>query len=404
MEKTSSTSLKYLFFTFLKIGATSWGGFMALISVIQKQIVDGDKKLENEILLEGISLASVLPGPMAFNVVTFVGYKLKGIRGALVSMAGIVLPSFLLMLALSFLYLKYGNIPSFTRFFAGVLPAVAAIIISVAFALAKKNLTDMPQILIAVTSAIVIALSKAYITTLTVMFLSGLIGYLIYHEKLIAEFSSNSVDKSNIRMPKIGFLIPLIIAACFLIVILLPVLLPSGLADLANLHRQILLSFSSMSLSLFGGGYVIIPAMQQIIVDSLKWLTAKEFTDAIAMGQITPGPIFISATFIGFKLAGFWGALNATVAIFLPPGLVMITCSHFFDRIRNSVAITAIFKGLRPALIGMIAAAAYKIMLSNGFTVQALLLICIFLILAIRYKMDPAILIPGAGIIGLLIF
>ena len=377
---------------------------MALISVIQKQIVDGDKKLENEILLEGISLASVLPGPMAFNVVTFVGYKLKGIRGALVSMAGIVLPSFLLMLALSFLYLKYGNIPSFTRFFAGVLPAVAAIIISVAFALAKKNLTDMPQILIAVTSAIVIALSKAYITTLTVMFLSGLIGYLIYHEKLIAEFSSNSVDKSNIRMPKIGFLIPLIIAACFLIVILLPVLLPSGLADLANLHRQILLSFSSMSLSLFGGGYVIIPAMQQIIVDSLKWLTAKEFTDAIAMGQITPGPIFISATFIGFKLAGFWGALNATVAIFLPPGLVMITCSHFFDRIRNSVAITAIFKGLRPAIIGMIAAAAYKIMLSNGLTVQSVLLICIFLILAIRYKIDPAILIPGAGIIGLLIF
>jgi chromate transporter len=404
VEKTSSTSLKYLFFTFLKIGATSWGGFMALISVIQKQIVDGDKKLENEILLEGISLASVLPGPMAFNVVTFVGYKLKGIRGALVSMAGIVLPSFLLMLALSFLYLKYGNIPSFTRFFAGVLPAVAAIIISVAFALAKKNLTDMPQILIAVTSAIVIALSKAYITTLTVMFLSGLIGYLIYHEKLIAEFSSNSVDKSNIRMPKIGFLIPLIIAACFLIVILLPVLLPSGLADLANLHRQILLSFSSMSLSLFGGGYVIIPAMQQIIVDSLKWLTAKEFTDAIAMGQITPGPIFISATFIGFKLAGFWGALNATVAIFLPPGLVMITCSHFFDRIRNSVAITAIFKGLRPAIIGMIAAAAYKIMLSNGLTVQSVLLICIFLILAIRYKIDPAILIPGAGIIGLLIF
>ncbi|MFZ4547302.1 MAG: chromate efflux transporter [Bacteroidales bacterium] len=404
MEKPVSTSLKYLFFTFLKIGATSWGGFMALISVVQKQIVDKDKKLDNEILLEGISLASVLPGPMAFNVVTFVGYKLKGIRGALVSMAGIVLPSFLLMLALSFLYLKYGNIPSFTRFFAGVLPAVAAIIISVAFALAKKNITDVPQILIAVTSAIVIALSKAYITTLTVMFLSGLIGYLIYHKKLIEEFSPDSVDKSNIRIPKIGFLIPLIMATCFLIVIILPVLLPSQLADLAILQRKILLSFSSMSLSLFGGGYVIIPAMQQIIVDSLKWLTAKEFTDAIAMGQITPGPIFISATFIGFKLAGFWGALNATVAIFLPPGLLMITCSHFFDRIRNSVAITAIFKGLRPAIIGMIAAAAYKIMVSNGFTVQSVLLICIFLILAIRYKMDPAILIPGAGIIGLLIF
>ncbi len=404
MQNAQTTSLRYLFFTFLKIGASSWGGFMALISVIQKQIVDKDKILGNEILLEGISLASVLPGPMAFNVVTFVGYKLKGIRGALVSMAGIVLPSFLLMLALSFLYMKYGNIPSFTRFFAGVLPAVAAIIISVAFALAKKNITDMPQILIAVTSAIVIALSKAYISTLTIMFLSGLIGYLIYHKKLIAEFSFDSVHKSNIRNPKIGFLIPLIMTTCVLIVIMLPVLLPSGLADLAILHRKILLSFSSMSLSLFGGGYVIIPAMQQIIVDSLKWLTAKEFTDAIAMGQITPGPIFISATFIGFKLAGFWGALNATVAIFLPPGLVMITCSHFFDRIRNSVAITAIFTGLRPAIIGMIAAAAYNIMDGNGFSIQSGLLFCIFLLLAIRHKIEPVFLIPGAGIIGLLIF
>ena len=103
-----------------------------MISVVQKQLVEKDKRIENETLLEGISLASVLPGPIAFNVVTFVGYKLKGVRGALVSMAGIVLPSFLMMLILSFLYTKYGDVPSFTHFFAGVLPAVAAIIISVA--------------------------------------------------------------------------------------------------------------------------------------------------------------------------------------------------------------------------------------------------------------------------------
>ena len=108
------------------------------------------------------------------------------------------------------------------------------------------------------------------------------------------------------------------------------------MATSARLQQKIMLTFSGMSLSLFGGGYVVIPAMQQVIVNSLNWLNQLEFTDAIAMGQITPGPIFISATFIGYKVAGFWGALNATISIFLPPGLLMIVCARFFDQIRNS--------------------------------------------------------------------
>jgi len=344
VKRPDETSLKYLFLTFLKIGATSWGGFMALISVVQKQVVDKDKKIENETLLDGISLASVLPGPMAFNVVTYVGYKLKGFSGALVSMAAILLPSFVMMLVLSFLYSKYGNIPSFEHFFAGVLPAVAAIILSVAFAMAKKNISGAPQILIAVASALIIIFAKAYIATLIVMIISAFIGYLVYYK-------------------------------------------PSGIS-----HTEL------------GGGYVVIPAMQQVIVNSMGWLTNQEFTDAIAMGQITPGPIFISATFIGYKVAGFWGALNATIAIFLPPGLIMIVSTRFYDKIRNSAIISAAFKGLRPAIIGMIAAAAFTIVYSNELSLKTGLLLCLFLLLAIRYKADPVFLIPGAGLIGLLIF
>lgn len=189
-----------------------------------------------------------------------------------------------------------------------------------------------------------------------------------------------------------------------LLVLIFPLILPPDLQTSAILHRQILLTFSGMSLSLFGGGYVVIPAMQQIVVNSMNWLTNKEFADAIAMGQITPGPIFISTTFIGYKLAGFWGALNATIAIFLPPGLVMIGCTHYLDKIRNSTVITAIFKGLRPAIIGMIAAAAFTIMSHSDLSLKTGLLFLLFLILAIRFKADPVFLIPGAGIFGLLIF
>jgi len=377
---------------------------MALISVVQTQVVEKDKKIEGELLLEGISLASVLPGPNAFNVVTFIGYKLRGIKGALVSMTGILLPSFLLMLLLSFLYIKFGDIPSFTHFFGGVLPAVAAIIISVALGMAKKTISDARQIVVAVAAALIIVLSKSYITTLIVMLISGIAGYLIYYKSSDGkpkEIITKSITGENKKYVLI-FLATLVIS--IVLILILPLILPPEFETSALLYQNIIFTFSGMSLSLFGGGYVVIPAMQQVVVNSMNWLTNKEFADAIAMGQITPGPIFISAAFIGYKLAGFWGALNATIAIFLPPGLVMIACTHYLDKIRNSNVIKAIFKGLRPAIIGMIAAAALTILEHGEITIKAGLIFCIFLILAIRYKANPVFLIPGAGIIGLLIF
>lgn len=155
-------SLKYLFFTFLKIGATSWGGFMALVSVVQKNLVENDNVIDDEEILDGISLASVLPGPLAFNVVSFIGYRLRGMKGSLVSMAAILLPSFLLILLLSYIYFIYGQLPAFTNFFAGVLPAVSAIIISVAFNMANKHLKDYKQIILCISAGLVLILVKAY--------------------------------------------------------------------------------------------------------------------------------------------------------------------------------------------------------------------------------------------------
>lgn len=377
---------------------------MALISVVQKQLVEKDKKIENETVLEGISLASVLPGPIAFNVVTYVGYKLKGFRGALVSMAGLLLPSFLMMLALSFLYIKYGDVPSFNHFFAGVLPAVAAIIISVAIGMAKKNISGVPQVLIAISAGLVVIFFKSYIATLVVMITSGIAGYHIYKKSTAETQKAVNIKYVTLVSHKFGILILIMIFVCLALVLIFPYILPQDYKTFALLNQKLMLAFSGMSLSLFGGGYVVIPAMQQIVVNTMNWLNHKEFTDAIAMGQITPGPIFISATFIGYKVAGLWGALTATISIFLPPGLLMIVCARFFDQIRSSTVVLAVFRGLRPAIIGMIAAASYTIIAGSDLSIKTGLLFCVFLILAIRYKADPVFLIPGAGIIGLLIF
>jgi chromate transporter len=395
-----NVSLAYLFITFLRIGATSWGGFMALISMIQKKVVEQDGKLDNETIMEGISLASVLPGPMAVNVVSFVGYKLGGSKGAFVSIVGVVLPSFLLMLLLSHMYLTWGNIPAMNHFFTGILPAVAAIVLSVAISMGEKNIKDVPQLIIMIIAAAIVTFSKMYIITLGVLIVSGLFGYFYYGKtKTLSKskpLATKPTDQKSLYQKSLLGLIVMGIGS-------LVVYFGNTNDTTVNIQKQIALTFSSMSLTQFGGGYVIIPTMQKIIVDGMHWLTNQEFIDAIAMGQITPGPIFISATFIGYKLAGFWGALNATIAIFSPTAIITLICSKFFNRIRKSNVLAGVFKGLRPAIIGMILSAAYSILASSGFTIFAFIIFALSQLLIMKLKIDPVYLIPAAGIAGLLI-
>lgn len=395
-------SLNYLFFTFLRIGATSWGGFMALISVVQKNLVEKDQVIKDEEILDGISLASVLPGPVAFNVVTFLGYRLRGFKGALISMAGITLPSFLLILVLAHVYFKYGQLPVFTSFFNGILPAIKAIIISVAYTMARKNVKDFKQVLIVIGAVVALILFRSFFITALIMAAGASAGYFIYR---------NSEEKGKVTSSvNIGFSWKkVLILICVVILGLvfigyLPTLTQGLVQDLVRVQRDILFTFSSLSVTLFGGGYVIIPAIHEVIVEGLHWLTTKEFTDAIAMGQITPGPIFISATFIGYKVGGLPGAITATLAIFLPPGFIMLLCSRFMDAIKNSKVVVALFKGLRPAVIGMIFAAAYTIGKDLSFNWGTAFIFLSVLILSLKFKINVVYLIPVSGITGVIIF
>ena len=132
-------SLLYIFLTFLKLGATAFGGYMSLIAIVQKQLVEVDKKLKEEDLLDGISLTSVLPGPVAVNTIAYVGYRLRGISGAIVAFIGIIIPSFLLVILLSWFYFSYGNIPAVKNIFSGITPAITALIVTVAIGMTRKT-------------------------------------------------------------------------------------------------------------------------------------------------------------------------------------------------------------------------------------------------------------------------
>ena len=163
------------------------------------------------------------------------------------------------------------------------------------------------------------------------------------------------------------------------------------------------LTFGTMSVTLFGGGYVFIPAIAKVVVDMHHWVTAKEFADGIAMGQVTPGPVSITASFVGYRLAGIWGAIVSAITIFVPPAILMLVAQQFMDRIKGRPETESVFKGVRPAVIGMIIVSVWVIGKSAPQDWQSLVIFGTVLLLSIWKNFDTAILVLIAGAMGWLL-
>ena len=406
MNPQKKPGLSYLFFKFLKIGSTAFGGFMALISIVQKELVEKKKTIKDEDILDGISLATVLPGPIAVNVITFIGHRLRGVKGGLISMLAVVLPSFFLILGLSVLYYNYGDITQFQKFFDGVLPAVAAIILAVSINMTRKNIRDYKQYILAALAFIFVGFIGGFYITLILVLLGGIAGIILFrpaiqtkNKQKAEEISFNEILRKEIRDNLFWFTTLLI----FNVVIITATWIPRDvLPEKLYLLNKLFSTLSLVSVTLFGGGYVFIPMLQELVVNNLGWLTDKEFIDGIAMGQITPGPIMISATFIGYKVAGISGAVVATIAMFLPPGILIMICSRFIDYFKNSSVLKSVFKGIHPVVIGMIFAACFIIIQSMPHEWLQLIIFVLSFILTFWLKVDLLIVIPVAGLAGIL--
>ena len=398
-----SPSLLSLFWTFLKIGSTAFGGFMALISVVQNYLVDREKLLTDEEMLDGISLATVLPGPVAVNVVAYAGYKIRGLSGAIVCATAVILPSFFLILFLSYAYFTWGDIPAVTSIFLGFLPAVAAIIAAAAINMGKKALSGFTEVSIAVAALFIIVFIGGFYSTLAVIFSAGSLGWILFRKN--ENVDESKVNKSSLVEPghRIRYLMLLAVGAVIVIAVPL-VKLQSFLSVQVLLASKLFVTFAGMSVLLFGGGFVFIPLMQESIVDGYQWVTHKEFIDAIAMGQITPGPILISATFIGYKVAGVLGATLATIGIFAPPAAIMLICTHYLQALKTSLNIKAILKGVRCGVIGMIAAASYVVAMSAEINLITIAIFIFSMFALLKLKLEVIWIIPVSGVVGLLAF
>lgn len=408
LYRDKSPQLKSTFTLFLKIGALSFGGFMALIASVQKEVVQKKQLITQEDVLDGISLAGLLPGPTAVNVVTYIGYLLKGWRGAIEAFFGVLLPSFLFMVSLSHIYFYNSYSINFKSITAYFMPVVCSIITAAGIEMYQKNSTDKYLIGITIISAFLNVFLGTHTILIGSILGSGIIGYYLYKpQNLDFDTEFLAIKKGLQQLLKNNYAVVVGSLAFF-------ILLGSSLYGLwkwqvfnksteaiyyQNLY-EIYHIFSTTSLSLFGGGYVFIPFIQKIVVEKMAWIDLKTFTDAIAFGQITPGPIMISSTFIGYKVAGLWGAIVATIAMFAPSAVIMVLFSKILPVLKTSKAIQAAFKGVRAAVVGLVFSASISIFIAFWQNYMYVLIFIVALFVQVYYKINPLYIIPIIGLLS----
>lgn len=367
---------------------------MSLIAVIQNY-VKKNNLLEEQDMLDAIFLASVLPGAMSFNAVVSVGYRLRGIKGALVCGLGVLLPTLVLVLGLSVAYFQWGQVLVVNKLFMGFTPAMSAIVISAAWSMGYQTIKGVPQLAISVVACAVLLGIGGFYSTIGIVLASGLAGWLL--------FGSST---TRLQPPKPAPPVPLPSevqgSGKLLSVSVLPALW--FLTVQPSLILKLFTTFAVMSVTLFGGGYVFIPIIQDVVVNSQGWVTNKEFIDSLAISQVTPGPILITSAFIGYKVAGVLGGLSATLGMFLPSAVLMVVSTYFLDSIKKSAAINAALQGVRIAVVGMLIAAAFVVASTAPHHWASALILVASLTAIIRFRMEVALIIPMAGIVGLALY
>jgi len=354
-----SASLAEIWRVFLKLGCIGFGGPLAHIALIQDEAVEKHKWLSRPELLQGLALSQALPGPASTQLAIYVGFRLRRYRGAIAAGCAFILPAFLLMIFLTWLYFRFQTIPAVQDLFYGVTPVVLAVILLSGYKLGKSVAADRKLLATLIASAALVALSSLNIILL--FLLAGIFGILAYGPK---------ADRSKI-------------SAC------LAAAPPEVLLQLAWF-------FVKVGSLIYGGGLVIVPFIEQEVVNNLGWLTPKEFLDGLALGQMTPGPVVITATFIGFKVASYAGALIATVAIFLPSFLFIFVGAAYMEKIEHSPYVQAFLKPVNAAAVGAILGSFFTLSARALLAPIPLVLFGVSLLAMWRYKVS-FITVAAAG-------
>jgi chromate transporter len=374
MERSQRAPIFAFVLYFLRLGTVGFGGPIALASRMESDLVRNRNWIQQSDYLDGLALAQLAPGPLAAQLAMYLGYVRAGVLGSTLVGIAFVLPSFLMVLVISALYVRYDGLPQLQAVFYGIGAAVVAIILRSVFKLGKSTLKSDP-VLWSIAAVLALATAITGREFFWLFVLGGIFSLVIKTRKYKPSAA-------------VSIAIPLVAAPQWL----------------ESRHVQILLFFLKSSLFVFGSGLAIVPFLHGGVVETHHWLNERQFLDAIAVAMITPGPVVITVAFIGYLADGPTGAALAALGVFLPVYLVVSVLAPWYRRLSKNQQVQMFVKGVTAAATGAITGAVFVIGRHSIHDFKTVL-ICAVTALAIwRWKIPEPLIVVAAGLTGLLIF
>lgn len=363
------TSLLDLAASFLKLGSIAFGGPAAHVALIEQEVVTRRGWVTQQEFLDFLGLANLIPGPTSTEMAIYIGRLRRGWPGLLVAGLSFILPSSLMVAALAWAYVRYGALPQIAGVLYGVKPVVIAVIAQAIFRLGRTALKSASLILLCVAATVAAALGVNGLLIFAIVGLLTALAFQIRSKKPIGHTAALLAGGGGVTAA-----VPFSMKALFLV-------------------------FLKIGAVLFGGGYVLVAFLRSNLVQGLGWISERQLLDAIAMGQVTPGPISTAATFLGYILGGFPGAVVATVAIFLPAFVLVAITGPFVPQLRRSPLAAAVLDGINVAALAIIMVVAWQLGRSAVVDWVTLAVALMSAFLLIRYGVNSAwLVLAGAGV------
>jgi chromate transporter len=362
----------------LRLGFTAFGGPAAHIALVHDEVVTRRKWVTEQHFLDLLGAANLIPGPNSTEMMIHLGYVRAGWPGLILGGLGFIVPAMLIVLALAWAYVRFGTTPAADALLYGIKPVVIAVVAQALWTLGRKAVKG------ALTAAVGTGALALYFLggdNVLLMLGGGLLVMLALNVRRLAQHPRG---EAKLMLPLIGLSAPALLAAAK----------PFSLGVL-------FLTFLKIGAVLYGSGYTLLAFLQRDLVDRLGWMTTQQIIDAVAIGQVTPGPLFTSATFIGYVLGGVPGALLATVGMFLPAFVFVAISNPFIPRLRESLWAGAFLDGVNVAALGLMAAVTVQLARATFTDAITVAIALTALGLLLRYKINTTWLVVGGALIGL---
>lgn len=370
-NKAGQTSLRDLAQLFLRLGTTAFGGPAAHIAMMQNEVVDRRQWMTRDEFLDLLGAANLIPGPNSTELAIHVGHRQRGWPGLLVAGVSFILPAMVIVTLFAWAYVRYGSLPQVSGILYGVKPVIIAIVLQALWSLGRTAIKTK---------------------LLAVVFVAGAVLTLLRVHELIVLFGGGIVIAGLALVGQREKLRSLSLVTLILLV--------AETGPTAFGLWWLFLFFLKVGAVLYGSGYVLLAFIRADLVERWHWLTESQLLDAIAVGQVTPGPVFTTATFIGYVLGGFKGSLVATVGIFLPAFVFVALSGPLVPRLRRSPAAGAFLDGVNAAALSLMLIVTYQLARAALIDITTVLLAITSAFILWRFKVNSAWLIFGAAFVG----